>query len=921
MRKQSILALTSLVVLSLVACGGGDKGSGSATSSATGTTSTPSPSAPTATPSTDAITLALQTGDPRALTATDRDVLMQRALATATSLRSKQSQALSSMYSADITQLALDHSNSSISITATKTTIATPLIVSDSGTGMAAIAQVGTGRGLAYGANVLGMMAGTTTQQQHLPLFTRAFRWLMTGDGAGALPANFAVATAGYDVNSVKQFATRVGSTATASSCKIEDPSNTCWQTLDLMVFGGDTVNSAGLSALVRSYLEAGKAVMYMHTKGWQDSAGGRSVVNALGMSMGGYPGNYFASDTNLIKSVGSTRTREASLANGDQFGALATTLNLMSRNDVKLDLANDRSTLKAIDAIHNGLAAIQSSGGDVFADPDADLYRSLILWADQYRTGVVYGAPLAISGDSDQFLRTYASDSWLAFNRAATTVPPKGSGDYMPAAAAALPVAADFESIDVTIPQSSGITLIGRGAVPGKTVTVQIDDAAGVTSLGLQTSYLRVWGSPIDEAVYKRPRRPNSFGIPLSKQKDTVFVTPFGGPLMLSYSGATAGSVVKLRIKGGAKYAHYDFTRNPSQAEIAEASAALKRGDFGWQTNKLVGGEVQQTIGYAKSAMGTLSPEDYVVGRLKNMLFDSNHFANGYNNMPMSDRAQALCDGLGWTCTGPLHRAPGVQHFIGWIATCGFLCSGNPSDGFAGIGSGWGHAHELGHNTVQRVMHIAPNGKGCVVECDNNILASATMLRQAALLGEDTGHSLDHKGLYAYIVANRATNLAGEALRADMEVRLWQGPSQDPMRAVHFQMAFQYSKLRAALAQPTMESTLEFFQLLTKGDRLVARAWDANNKAKYGMGRFANNTIENEDLFYVLSSKIIGQDMRKHFAMYGIPLSQTALDSVADLALPIAPLTFYALAPGKHNQLATGQWTPIDAATPAYPF
>jgi hypothetical protein len=221
----------------------------------------------------------------------------------------------------------------------------------------------------------------------------------------------------------------------------------------------------------------------------------------------------------------------------------------------------------------------------------------------------------------------------------------------------------------------------------------------------------------------------------------------------------------------------------------------------------------------------------------------------------------------------------------------------------------------------VQRVMHIAPNGKGCVVECDNNILASATMLRQATLLGVDTGHNLDHPGLYAYIVANRATGGTADALRADMEVRLWQGASQDPMRAVHFQMAFQYAKLRAGLLQPNMESTLEFFQLLTKADRLVAKAWDGNNKAKYGMGRYATNSIGNEDLFYVLSSKILGQDMRKHFAMYGIPLSANALDSIADLGLPVAPQTFYALANGKHNKLATGQWVNLDMTTPVYPF
>jgi hypothetical protein len=36
---------------------------------------------------------------------------------------------------------------------------------------------------------------------------------------------------------------------------------------------------------------------------------------------------------------------------------------------------------------------------------------------------------------------------------------------------------------------------------------------------------------------------------------------------------------------------------------------------------------------------------------------------------------------------------------------------------------------------------------------------------------------------------------------------------------------------------------------------------------------------------------------------------------------LKIAPLTFYALAPGKGNQLSTGIWLDIETATPAYPF
>lgn len=143
----------------------------------------------------------------------------------------------------------------------------------------------------------------------------------------------------------------------------------------------------------------------------------------------------------------------------------------------------------------------------------------------------------------------------------------------------------------------------------------------------------------------------------------------------------------------------------------------------------------------------------------------------------------------------------------------------------------------------------------------------------------------------------------------------------QDPMRAVHFQLAFLFSKYRALESIPSMEATLDYFTLLTKGDRLVSKAWDVNNKDKYAMGSFSNNTISNPDLLFVLSSKIIGKDLRAIFAMYGMSVSQAALDSVAALGLQILPEEFYALAPGKHNQVSTGQWLNLSNQTPIYPY
>lgn len=571
-----------------------------------------------------------------------------------------------------------------------------------------------------------------------------------------------------------------------------------------------------------------------------------------------------------------------------------------------------------------NELQTLQSASVDLFAgDARYALQRLLVLWADLWRPNIVYGKVLR--SDAANFLRAYAADSWVDYNRVGTRVSPGGQGDYMPASAQTMAVASDWEEIEVTIAQASGNTLIGRAAIPGKPLQIQVVDAAGASSLGIQTSYIRTWGNPLtdSDATYLRPRRPNSFNIPLTTAT-TNFVTPFGGPLVLSYSGATANSVVKLRVKGGAKYAHFDFTRSMSATDTADALAALKAGTFGWQTTKLVGGEIEQTTKLAQAVIGNTDPAVYVNQRIRDGLFMSNHIANGYNDAGMTTEVANLCATLGWTCDGPIHNAPVVQHFVGWLAACGYLCSGNPIDGYAGIDIGWGYAHEMGHNTVQRVMHIVPDGThGCVVECDNNILASTTALRVYKTLGIEIsgGHPLDNPGLYSLIVANRNTGLSGDAQIADMETRVWSNPSQDVMRPVHFQLAYLFTRYRSGLAQPTMETTLDFFSLLTKGDRLVAKKnFSSANAASYGMGRYASNTIGNSDLLYVLSSKIIGQDLRKMFAMYGIPLSADALGSIVDLGLPVAPAQFYALPALKHNQLQTGVWMNIDSSTPPYP-
>ncbi|MET3135527.1 hypothetical protein AAKU55_005838 [Oxalobacteraceae bacterium GrIS 1.11] len=871
----------------------------------------------------DGIAKAMISGDASGLDAKAKLTLLQQAQSIALDVRSFQSATLGKILKKNSTDLnqALSFSNSSISVSLQNSTSGMSFLAADSGNGMAVLSQVGRGRGMTYGADVLAWMAGTSNQQQHFPIFARAISWLMNGDPDTALSKTVKFSTAGYDATTVRTLLTRLGSSGAEQICDLTDVNNTCWQNADLMVFGGGAKDTAGLTELVQKYLAAGKSVIYM-APNWIESTAGRKVANAMGVELGGYPGNYFEGATGLA--ISASRTAADSLARADKMGALIVTIQKLMDDKLDWDFVADASPTNPILLINNELEALHGKGINLFQLPTMDLHKKLVLWADLWRPSIdKYGKmPPAQRATASDFLRAYASDSWLVFNRSKTSIAPLGYGDFMPKEAQGIAVSTDWEDIDVTIAQTGGITAIGRAAIPGKTVTIQIVDATG-GSVGVQSGYARSFGNPLSDGTkYGRPRRAISFNVPLAAAKDNLFVTPFGGPLYLNYSGLSAGSVVKLKVKGAAKYGHFDFTKEMSQAEIDAASAAIKSNTFGWQTNKFVGGEVHQTNAYALSVIGNLAPKDYVLNNLRARIFDSNHVANGYSNMPMSAAVSSVCATLTWTCDGAMHRAPGVQHFVGWIAACGFLCSGNPSDGFAGLSAGWGWWHELGHNTVQRVHHIVPPGTtGCVVECDNNILSSASALRQYALIGADVaGDRIDHKGLYQFMMDSRATGKIGEALRVEMQNKLWNG-DQNAMRAVHFQLGFLYTKYRRGMALPTPDATLEYLTLLTKGDRLVSKDWTLANAAKYGMGRYPNNTITNHDLLYVLSSKIIGKDMRKYFAAYGIPLDQKSLDSISDLRLEIAPLTFYALAPGKGNQVSTGQWLDIETLSPAYPL
>lgn len=244
-RRCAPLALALLTALALGGCGGGGSSADSAGStspsedtpsheipadSTASNTAVPTPTQPPAPPALSvAATNAFTTGNPTALTGEDAAAMLAKARKIAWDIRRDQTEAVASIYGSETLALNLNHTTNSSSITVNKSTVAAPLILADGGAGMAAIAQIGQGRGLAYGADVLGWMSGTTREQQHYPFFLRAFRWLVTGNGGKALPSTLNFAVAGYSASNVTSYLSRAGSTATVVTCAVADPANTCW--------------------------------------------------------------------------------------------------------------------------------------------------------------------------------------------------------------------------------------------------------------------------------------------------------------------------------------------------------------------------------------------------------------------------------------------------------------------------------------------------------------------------------------------------------------------------------------------------------------------------------------------------------------------------------------------------------------------
>ena len=378
----------------------------------------------------------------------------------------------------------------------------------------------------------------------------------------------------------------------------------------------------------------------------------------------------------------------------------------------------------------------MNEKGQNVF-DPSVGnkTLQMLIMWADTYRKNIVY--PINKLTQPVEFQKAYIADALVAYVRNAGSAQ-TDLGNFLSPEIRAVKGNAESENVTVTLSGGSGFTSIGRMALPGQALTVQLQkepaagnfkfflNTAGEANTKLYSSPVGSKGEQILNIGYRRPRLPQSPKFTLSTNPITI-VSPYGGLLQLEFSGATDASVV-LQIQGVAKHPFYDTTQgNP------DANAFLREiqdSKLGWFEIKTPDTEIHSLISkftagwlpdpakptktvypnpsnpYFNSATNSMDMDKYASEASKYITQDGFQlFGLPPPGLELSSHVRGVCARLGWDCTSPtIHKKRPIQHFhIDYAAACGDMCSTDPiTSGQNFNPRGWGESHELGHILVK---------------------------------------------------------------------------------------------------------------------------------------------------------------------------------------------------------------------------
>ncbi|MFZ6748748.1 ImpA family metalloprotease [Undibacterium sp. Ren11W] len=940
--------LAIALISALSACGGGGSGNDKSSNpdvpvagSAAGTVTPPGAVTPGTTPPVIAppvelppnivipespLDLALRGGDATSLKAADAAAIALAArdfLAQLSDQQNKLSAALLANVSSEYAP-----TKQSQFLLPLNTELSSPWIVGDKAQTLASISIANKGRSAGYGANVLEQFRNNSNLN-HAPAFKRLLSWLVQGDANLTLPASLPIAWAGLNASNGLAGLSKIGVTATKLSCDLLADAS-CNAAAQLLILGGDLPASATLEATVRTWVSAGKPVLYLHTRASGDSESGRQMLSGMGLQLGGYAGNYFSNDL-----VAAGRSNADNLAKLDQFADSRALINRIANNSWRTDYAWSACTtyvgsincdnvpdlqkelMTPIESLRQQIDDFTRSGRNLFATPNTTTLRLLALWADVQRKQIVY--PVDKTSKPVEFQKALVADALVAYVRP-LAIAQTDLSSFLSKSAATLPVSASDETISISLPAEQGFTAIGRFAVPGKTLQIELIDAGSAT-VALRLNTQRVSSTRyLGATTYTRPRYLASPAISLAKASPLQVNSPYGGTMQLEFSGATAGQIVKLRLRGVAQHPFFDLSAGSDKAAFI---AALNNGQFDWAEIKMPGAEIHTKVAKMKDVLQKDYGNDMVryLDELRDLLIEGDYRMAGYalKGLDLPAAVQTFCTGLAWNCTDPvIHRGPGTQHINSDdFAACGSGCSGNPYDQDWGVNPrGWGESHELGHNQQQGILNIYGGRSG---EVSNNLFPlrmNWRVLHEKNTYAPELASRVKYQSVFDMINAGRTK---ADPLEARYQ-SIWGSDAYATQNGER--MAFYMQWVHYWHARVNDEARgWDIVTLLYLHQRQFARAdWTAN-KDKLGYSQYATRpAVDGNDNMLIALSWITQRDQRPTFDLWGVRYSTTAAAQVASYGFAVEPALFYAykVTPDKVSAVKK---IDMGVATPVWPF
>lgn len=848
--------------LVLAACGGGGGGGGNSPSVAV----------------VDPLNRALQTGNSEGL---DDRTLLEKALAEMDRLSLAQHALVS-----DLGNGALNYSvpQNSHFIHAAYGNGYTILRGSKGGQSLASAVQVNRKRVAGVGFEFYQDRAG----QVGIDAFGQGLlEWL----AGGAAPAG--VATAGIQSGALTEWLTASFPESLAQACPAGLPSS-CLDGVQVLIISDRPGAGDGeaLKTLTNLAAQRGVGVLYVHTRGWGDTALGHELLAPFGLSLGGYGGNYWAQDTLAWGSVTDMLTAMQSedpirvalqhFYNHDFPVSFADCVSGPAEGNCDQYAVLKSALLDGAGALRSQLGALDRAGMPLFDLEGRKLLKLLVLLGDLWRKEIAYPMKKETAPQED-FLKALYADYSVHYLR---NIQPaqKDLGSFSAPMTAVPATATLTREREVS---GSHFTALGAYVLPGQTVRVTRQDNNNATiavRINTQrTGSTRLWSE------YNRPRFLASPAMPLAPGETVRISSPYGGTLQLVHSEAPDPVTVMVRMEGVARQPFLQY--GPEMDQVAFA-AGLQNSELTWAEIRTPFAEVHsrrdrmnQSINESRYAGDS---QAFLDDLFEYVLRDAYALAGFQGEgITLAGTVAARCQNLGWDCTNAaIHSLPNVQHInVDWYAHCGAGCSGNPYDqAWALDPYGWGESHELGHNLQRGLLNVYGGRSG---EVSNNLFP----LHKNWRLLQERSADMSNTRLQYQQAFNILKNAAGSGNAFQVAYNdIWADDSYAANNGLRMAFYIQLPHLWAEVVGDEAQGW-DIVTLLYLAERQFSRLnedeWAAR-KDDFGMGTFATRPdLSGNEFLLILGSFLSGRDLRPLWNQWGLDYGDAVVAQMDALSLP----------------------------------